>query len=189
MKTRKKILSIIMAFMIAGSLGACSSNDETESDVSSTEETASVTETSSVAANTAASSAASSKVVSNLIDDQNPLMNFIGPYSCDGVQINIRALGTDEAEVSVNWTKEDGSFSFWNMTGKWNAGSKAIDYFDCEKTEITISDDGASSSEKIAYQNGAGHIIFGDDNKITWDDTQEHIADGMTFEFVQPTAR
>ena len=57
-----------------------------------------------------------------------------------------------------------------------------MDYADCVRKDVVYNEDGTIESETIVYENGSGTITFSsEDYSLTWDDAEEHIADGMIF--------
>lgn len=118
-------------------------------------------------------------------DGQNPVMNFIGCYLCDRAEIVIGAEGDDEALVTVTWGSSAFENSSWVMNGTFDPETLQIEYHDCVRTDYVYSEEGEVTSEEEVYTGGHGFITFaeGDTLTLTWQDDQEHIADGMTFTY------
>jgi len=53
--------------------------------------------------------------------------------------------------------------------------------FDGKRIDYTYDGNG-KRSESAAYTKGTGSFTFSG-GKVTWNDEEEHVADGMTFEF------
>ena len=121
-------------------------------------------------------------------DGQNPVMNVIGNYACDRASVNVAPLGDDMAEITIRWGASAFEEAVWTMSGVFDTDTLTIDCSDCTKKVIAYDMDadvtGAPPTETTEYTDGSAKIIFGEGGTLTWDDGQEHIADGMVFEFV-----
>ena len=133
-----------------------------------------------------ASQVESTKTVPN--DGQNPVMNFIGNYVCDRARVEVMPKGDDSAQITVIWGSSAFDSGQWTMSGALDTDILQISYSDCTKKVISYDRDSEetdqSPEETIEYTNGSGTIIFGEDGTLTWNDDQEHIADGMVFEYI-----
>ena len=114
---------------------------------------------------------------------QNPVMNFVGPYTCDRALITIDAKGEDEADVHVVWGASASESAEWTMSGPFRTEDNMIEYHDCVKEELVYNEDGTVKSKEEVYVGGHGFITFneGKELTLTWQDDQEHAADDMTF--------
>lgn len=119
-------------------------------------------------------------------DGQNPIMNFVGTYGHDRASIFIGAEGEDGASATVNWASSAAENSTWIMSGTFDTETLTLEYHDCVKTDYVYDESGEISSQEEVYTGGHGFITFteGDPLSLTWQDDQEHIADGTVFEFV-----
>lgn len=117
------------------------------------------------------------------VDGQNPVMNFIGTYTCDRAVMTIRCEGKTDAEITVKWSGSASTYAAWGMTGTLNTETLTVDYTDCQKTGFELDSEGLIVKENREYTNGKGRIIFNDGGTITWEDDEENIADGMIFKF------
>lgn len=92
--------------------------------------------------------------------------------------------GTNPKNVKLTVTIHDqddsGKTSVWKMNGSFNASTGAMVYSNCIKTNFTYDDDNNIVSKKTAYEKGQGKIVIRN-GQVTWNDYQEHVADGMTF--------
>ena len=152
----KKIICLIAVLVMLFSLAACGAKD--------------------------AAPAGSEAVVD---DGQNPVMNFIGVYGHDRASVMVEADGSDGAKITVTWGSSAAENSEWVMSGKFDPETLTVAYTDCVRTDYVWNEQGEIDSETVAYENGEGTITFSDDGALTltWDDAQEHIADGTVFEY------
>ena len=117
-------------------------------------------------------------------DFQNPTMNFVGPYTADGAEMEVSASGKSDAEFKVTWSKEDSAVSVWTMSGELNADTFTVEYANCVKKDCVYSEDGSVESETSVYDDGTGRIIFNpQDGTLVWEDEKEHAADALIFEY------
>jgi hypothetical protein len=120
-------------------------------------------------------------------DGQNPVMNFIGVYQCDRASVLVEAQGKEDAKITVTWGSSYKENSEWVMSGKFYTDTLRVEYHDCERYDRVYREDGSVESETKVYYNGHGFVFFDyDTNTLTWQDDQEHVADGMTFEYCLP---
>lgn len=116
-------------------------------------------------------------------DGQNPVMNFVGKYGSGRAGMLVEAEGKDGAKITVTWASSAAENSTWTMHGTFDETTLTVAYSDCVKTDCVYGEDGKIQSETVAYENGTGKIIFREQEyALTWEDDQEHIADGMVFE-------
>lgn len=126
-------------------------------------------------------------------DGQNPAMNFVGNYGAGRANIFIECDGMDGMKATVTWGSSAWEHSEWVMSGSFDSDKLIFEYDNCTKTDIKYageSEDGEEpeieSSEEI-YTGGKGRMIFTDDPlTILWMDDEEHMADDLTFEYVEP---
>ena len=117
-------------------------------------------------------------------DFQNPTMNFVGPYTADGAEMEVSASGKSDAEFKVTWSKEDSAVSVWTMSGELNADTFTVEYVNCVKKDYVYNEDGSVGSETAVYDDGTGRIIFNpQDGTLVWEDEKEHAADALIFEY------
>ena len=118
-------------------------------------------------------------------DGQNPLMNFIGVYGHDRASVMVEPDGKDGAKITVTWPSSAAENAEWVMSGAFDAETLTVAYTDCVKTVYVWNAQGEIESETVAYENGEGTVTFSEEDglTLTWDDAQEHIADGTVFEY------
>ena len=117
-------------------------------------------------------------------DGQNPVMNFIGPYSADRCTVTVAANGMEGAAVSVSWGQSASETVEYSMTGSFDVDTLEITYSDCEKKLVTYDENGDVVSEKVEFTDGAGVIRFNDDGTLTWQDENDaEMLEGMVFTF------
>ena len=119
-------------------------------------------------------------------EGQNPAMNFVGDYVCDRADIYIAAEGEDGMNATVTWGGSAWATTVWTMSGTFDAETLQFEYHDCVKTDYEYDDAGDVTKEEEVYTGGHGFMTFteSDTLSLTWQDDQEHAADGMTFGFV-----
>ena len=122
-------------------------------------------------------------------DGQNPIMNFVGSYGYNRANIFIGAEGQDGASATVTWGSSAAENSTWVMSGTFDPETLTFSYNDCVKTDYVYNEDGKVESQEEVYTGGHGTMVFseGDPLTLTWNDDQEHIADGTVFEFTGAT--
>ena len=119
-------------------------------------------------------------------DGQNPVMNFIGNYSCDRANIMIGATDDENgANATVTWGSSAWENSAWVMSGTFDAETLQFEYHDCVRTDYVYEENGEIKSQEEVYTGGHGFMTFaeGDSLTLTWQDDQENVADGMVFEY------
>ena len=115
-------------------------------------------------------------------DGQNPVMNFIGNYYGGRACITVETKDADSALINVVWGDSYNTKAVWTMEGILNEEETSVSYDNGIKKMITLNEDGEVISEEIIYSSCKGVFVFSYDG-ITWDDFNEHIADGMVFRF------
>ena len=116
-------------------------------------------------------------------DRQNPIMNFVGTYAKDRASILVEADGDDGAKFLINWGSSASEHTEWIMSGKFDANTLTVNYDNCVRKDVVFKEDGSTDSETVIYENGKGSFTFTDDLKLTWNDEEEHQADGMVFDY------
>ena len=183
MKKMKSLTVVLTASLLALSMAACGGAPSgSKPETAAASETAAETETAAAAETEAApeTEAAAEE------DGQNPVMNFIGFYTCDMANVFIEATdGKDGAHAQVTWESGGQENDVWDMTGTFDPDSLTIAYNDCVKTHYVYQEDGEVESMEDEYTGGTGVITFsdGDGISLTWQDDQENIADGMVFNY------
>ena len=120
-------------------------------------------------------------------DGQNPVMNFVGIYQCDKASVFVEAAGKEDAKITAAWGSSYKENTEWVMSGPFDTESLRVEYHDCERIDRVYREDGSVESETKVYFNGHGFVFFDyESNTLTWQDDQEHVADGMTFEYCLP---
>ena len=115
-------------------------------------------------------------------DGQNPVMNFIGNYYGGRACITVEAEGTDGANISVVWGASYNTKAIWTMSATFNEDETSLVYENGYKKMITLNEDGEIISEDILSVDLQGVFVFENDG-VTWDEQNEHIADNMVFKF------
>lgn len=115
-------------------------------------------------------------------DGQNPVMNFVGVYGAGKGSILVEAEGERGAKITVTWANGAAEKSQWSMSGEFDEETLSIAYSNCTKTDLVFTDDVSDPVETVVYTDGTGRIVFaGERYALSWEDDQEHIADGTAF--------
>ena len=115
-------------------------------------------------------------------DGQNPVMNFIGRYGSGRCTIDVDCQGKKDAHFHVTWASSAAEVSEWTMSGTFDEGSKSVRYANGVKRTTVFNEDGTVAVSTVEYTGGRGTFTF-HDGALTWSDSQEHVADGMTFTY------
>ncbi len=85
----------------------------------------------------------------------------------------------------MTWASSAAENSEWVMSGTFDTETLTVKYDDCVKTNYVYNENGDIASEEEQYTGGSGTIQFTDSQELalTWQDDQENIAEGMTFEY------
>jgi hypothetical protein len=118
-------------------------------------------------------------------DGQNPAMNFVGDYVNNRATVSIGAEGADGINATVTWASSAAENSEWVMSGTFDSENLKFEYNDCVKTDYVYGTDGEVDDMTEVYTGGHGVIQFtdGEELSLTWQDDQEHIADGTVFTY------
>lgn len=119
-------------------------------------------------------------------DGQNPVMNYIGFYTCDRAEIQINAEGEENgASAIVTWASSATENTTWTMTGTFDSESKVFEYNNCVKINYVYNENGDVEDTTEVYNDGHGTMTFadGDEITVTWKDDKENVADGMVFTY------
>lgn len=115
-------------------------------------------------------------------DGQNPVMNFVGVYGVGKGSILVEAEGERGAKITVTWANGAAEKSQWSMSGEFDEETLSVAYSNCTKTDLVFTDDVSDPVETVVYTDGTGRIVFaGERYALSWEDDQEHIADGTAF--------
>lgn len=115
-------------------------------------------------------------------DGQNPVMNFVGAYGAGKGSILVEAEGERGAKITVTWANGAAEKSQWSMSGEFDEETLSVAYSNCTKTDLVFTDDVSDPVETVVYTDGTGRIVFaGERYALSWEDDQEHIADGTAF--------
>ena len=179
-QTMKKMTKALFVSLLVLTVAACGNNNP----VGEASPPAQTPEAVAAAQNSAGAAEVSESNVGSDDDFQNPTMNFVGPYTADGAEIEVSASGKSDAEFKVTWSKEDSAVSVWTMSGELNADTFTVEYANCVKKDYIYSEDGSVESETSVYDDGTGRIIFNpQDGTLVWEDEKEHAADALIFEY------
>ncbi len=116
-------------------------------------------------------------------DGQNPVMNFIGPYSAGRPSLLVEAEGKSGAVVTVRWGSSAWESSEWVMHGEFDPDTLTVEYRGGVRIDSVFSQDGKTETRTKQYEDGTGRFVFREDGElsVTWEDDKEHLGDGLTF--------
>ena len=117
-------------------------------------------------------------------DWQNPVMNFIGKYQCDQAHAMVECFGYDEAWITIERSDSEQELVRWIIVGRLNTNTLSIEYSGCNKSIITVDDNGEESPED-EYTDGTGTIVFSNDGTFTWHEDQYEADVDMVFEWIE----
>lgn len=116
---------------------------------------------------------------------QNPVMNYVGVYGDDRMQVYVEPSGATDARITITGSNSATEDSKWVITGTFDANAHTVKYTGCVKTDCTYDGDGNIVSEQTVYTDGTGTITLYDADALylTWDDQKEHAGDGRKFTY------
>ena len=119
---------------------------------------------------------------------QNPVMNFIGPYSCGRANATVECDGADSAWIMIDWAGSAAETAHWDIFGRLDPETLTIEYSGCTKSIITYAENGDVESQEPEYEDGTGTITFSEDGSFTWHEDQSETGEDLVFEwaFVAP---
>ena len=190
---KKKIVIMAAGMMLIGALTACAGQADSQTTQAKSTAAATTEATTAAAEEDNSTAQADSDTEAPVeapdeasgdteSDGQNPVMNFIGIYSCDRASIQVEAKGKDEALFTINWSSSAFEHCEWVMSGKLDLDKLTVDYSDGVKRTIVYTSEGELDSDNVDYEDGSGTFTFSG-NTVTWKDNKEGAADGMVFEF------
>ncbi len=117
-------------------------------------------------------------------DWQNPIMNFIGNYQSGRARALVESFENDGAWVTIEWSSSVSELARWDIYGRLDPDTKAIDYSTATKALITFDEKGEIVKDEVVYENGTGRIVFNEDGTFTWHEDQSESGEDMIFEWV-----
>ena len=81
--------------------------------------------------------------------------------------------------IAIRWEREDGSADCWQFTGTYDEIWEGIDYIGARYREETSGGE-VQTSAVLAEETGL--LYLDTDGALLWEDTFEHMGDGMRFE-------
>ena len=105
-------------------------------------------------------------------DGQNPVMNFVGDYTCERASAKIAADGKTGAVVTVRWSGGADTLRQWEIKGAFNEKDLLITYSNAVVKDIAYNEDGSVRSEETVAGGSSGSIIFRNEGKFFWIDSQ-----------------
>ena len=178
---KQKVITIISLCLVLAaifSFAACNRNKKEEAVTTRPAVSVSTTEASKPAKTTAKPT--ESKTEKAPEETGSPVQRYSGKYGNGRCTIEVIGVANNTVEIHVYWSSSAFEHSEWTMTGNFDEAGKTVKYSDCVKQTITFTEDGSESTTVTEYKNGNGSFTF-NGNTVTWNDAQEHIADGVTY--------
>ena len=112
-------------------------------------------------------------------------MNFIGKYGADRATALVEAVGQNDAKITIEWADSASSGSQWVLEGAFDTDTLTVKYAGGTKVDYECESE-SKKTETAVYTDGTGTITFSGSGPLsfTWDDDKEHVADGVTFNYV-----
>lgn len=180
----KKLICLLLTGLMLLSIAACSAKPDTptENDTPTETNTPPENDTPTETDTPENGGAEITEPSADEEDGQNPVMNFIGDYYSGRASLLVEADGMENAKFTVRWSSSAWETAIWEMSGRLDPDTLTAAYEDGRKTVSVYKDDGTVETETVEYENGKGAFTFnGEDYTLTWQDDEEHIADGMVF--------
>lgn len=104
--------------------------------------------------------------------------DYAGTYYSGRATMDILG-GPTSYIVDITWGGSAYEYSEWSFTG--TVDSQGVLYYNnCQKATFTVDEDG-NETYVIDYNNGSGCIYSDYTSGMCWDDYEEGVADGMSF--------
>lgn len=183
----KKTTAALILGTLALSLTACGGkNDATTAQNATT--TAATTTAASTEATTAATTAAATESqtteAATAAATEAPASSAVAPeegtYSesvAGRGRMDLTKDG-DSYTINVTWSGSAAEGGRWTFHGSFDANG-VLTYSDCVCEHYMFDEDGNETVE-TDYTNGSGSLTYSN-GSITWQDDQEHVADGSVF--------
>ena len=81
--------------------------------------------------------------------------------------------------IEISWPRDKHHVDMWTMTAK-PAGKHVLEYTDCSHYLLTFGEK-YIEKEELLYKDGTGSLRMVSTKRITWQDDQDHKADGTAF--------
>ena len=81
--------------------------------------------------------------------------------------------------IEISWPRDKHHVDMWTMTAK-PAGKHVLEYTDCSHYLLTFGEK-YIEKEELLYKDGTGSLRMAGTKRITWQDDQDHKADGAAF--------
>ncbi|MBQ9827776.1 MAG: hypothetical protein IJM62_03745, partial [Lachnospiraceae bacterium] len=176
----KRIVSIMLVFVMMFSLTACvgSEDGETEVPENGQEE---VTQLESIQQDHSEDIKLKEETerIAESWDDEpadpdNPVNDVAGEYVAERVKIRVEAAGKDKAKIKVFLAGEEYETFVLNMSGRFDPGTRTVEYDNAVKNRYKFTSDGTLIADEILYEDGKGCFSFLDGGRLAWADDKEN---------------
>ncbi len=125
--------------------------------------------------------AAPAAVVEYQASDPSPdaFIGFWEEESNDRVGLTITPAEKGWYGVEISWPRSKRQVDMWTMTARPVSGN-VLQYTDCRHYLLTFGEQ-YIEKEELLYQDGTGNLRMVGVKRITWQDDQDHKADGAVF--------
>jgi hypothetical protein len=129
----------------------------------------------------AAPNAVQDAAVESKISDQaaDEFIGFWEKEDNDRVGLTITPAEKGWYGIEISWPRNKKQVDMWTMTAK-PAGNHVLQYTDCKHYLLTYGEK-YIEKEELLYQDGTGSLKMVGTKRITWQDDQDHKADGTAF--------
>lgn len=179
----KKVMATVLAAAVVCSMAGCGTAGTAAATDSAAAETAAAAEEELFEEETA-EDLEEDYDLEEVDTSTNTITPYEGAYTDESngeVSLFLQAIdSTDGVSVSVGVNQEDGSLSYWEMSGTFD-GSR-ITYTDGLKMIEKMSDENPDEIEdEMIYEDGTGYFEISQDKKVTWVDEKEDAGNGLVF--------
>ncbi len=123
-------------------------------------------------------------------DSQNPIMNFIGPYTAKEdddytMQVDSGPQGQRSGTVWV-WKTDDDQRTEWILDVVLNEAGDKMEYTHATKNVYTYNETTQQQDVQLVYEDGTGSLLITNDaagTVIKWQDDKEDAGKGLSFTF------
>lgn len=115
---------------------------------------------------------------------QNPVMNFVGKYSCERARALVECSGNEDAWITIEWGGSARELARWDIVGRLDPETLTVSYSGCTKQIVTYDDDGEIKSQEPEYEDGSGTVVFHNDGTFIWHEDQSESGADMVFSWI-----
>lgn len=173
----KKLSLILAAALLAATLAACNGKPADPVPAEKTDEQPAPAETAEEPVEETAEEPEETPD-----DGQNPVMNFIGNYTCGRANIFVEAAGKEDAKITVHWGSSAFETAIWELRGRFDTDTLTVNYTNGVHSNHIYDPETDKETLETVYEDGTGTFTFHEDPlSLTWADNKENAAEDMVF--------